>query len=312
MSTNPENEKLIDYLVVLDKPGRKFHSEEDNRWGGLIEPAPGENPAKTEDGLRVVLFSSWELGYMALETLKSYESRFPEKVTLAGFVTDHPLNPDAKISVRKRVWGYLDKHERVIDETTIIESALSHGTPVYTGEIKIGSFRRLLEQWNPDVIMVCVFGQLIDASIFNFPVYGIYNFHPSDLLQGYGAGTNPYVDLATRKAETTVWTVHHISEGIDSGHIIGHSPPICVLNREGTLPVNPFVVYNKFAQTLSPMVVILANELHRRWVQKETGAIDHLDFKALFPLDLREKMLKPITRDAPDNMFLNPEQLLFI
>ena len=61
MIAHPENEKLVEYLVVLDKPGRKFHSEEDNRWGGLIEPAPGENPAKTEEGLRVVLFSSWEL-----------------------------------------------------------------------------------------------------------------------------------------------------------------------------------------------------------------------------------------------------------
>ena len=45
--TNPEQEKLIDYLVVLDRPGRKFTSESDTRWGGLIVPAPGENRAKT-------------------------------------------------------------------------------------------------------------------------------------------------------------------------------------------------------------------------------------------------------------------------
>jgi hypothetical protein len=29
--TNPVNEKLVNYLVVLDKPGRHFISEDDTR-----------------------------------------------------------------------------------------------------------------------------------------------------------------------------------------------------------------------------------------------------------------------------------------
>jgi len=44
--TNPDNEKLVNYLVVFDRPGRKFTAENDTRWGGLIEPASSENPVK--------------------------------------------------------------------------------------------------------------------------------------------------------------------------------------------------------------------------------------------------------------------------
>ena len=310
--TNPDNEKLIDYLVVLDKPGRRVSSEEDTRWGGLIEPAPGENPGKTDEGIKIVLFGSWEFGYLALETLKAFESRFPQKLNLVGFVTDHPLNPDARISVRKRVWGLLEMHERVIDETTIIESALSHGTPVYTGEVKIESFRNLLKKWNPDAIMVCVFGQLIDHFIISFPAYGIYNFHPSDLSHGYGAGTSPYSDLAERHAETTVWTVHHVSEEIDAGHIIGQSPEICVLDDSRKLPENPFVVYNRIAEALGPMVSILAGELYRRWMLRKAVAVDCFDFTSAFPEKVIYSLKRPVTRNDPENIFLNPYRSLFL
>ena len=75
MSDNSTS-KLADYLVVLNSECRSFTSETDSRWGGLIDPAPDENPGKTGNGLRIVLFGSWEFGYLALETLKRYESLF--------------------------------------------------------------------------------------------------------------------------------------------------------------------------------------------------------------------------------------------
>jgi hypothetical protein len=310
MSDN-DTSKIVDYLVVLNRQGRRFTSETDTRWGGLIRPAPGENPGKTGEGLRIVLFGSWEFGYVALETLNKYESMFPDEINLVGFVTDDPLSPGAKISLKKRIWGLLDMPERVIDETTIMESALSHGAPVYTGEIKTDSFRKLLHQWKPDAIFVCVFGQLIDRSIIDQPPCGIYNFHPSDLARNYGAGPAPYDDLAERGAETTVWTVHHVSEEIDSGHIVGQSPPICVLDSGGNLPGDPFLVYNKIAEPLSPMVFILASELHRIHHFKKTGILKTFDFSADYPEEARERLMHRITSDNHVNFFLEPDLSLF-
>ena len=60
--TNLENEKLVNYLVILDKPGRQLITAEDTRWVGLIQPAPSENPDKTNEGLRIVLVGSREFG----------------------------------------------------------------------------------------------------------------------------------------------------------------------------------------------------------------------------------------------------------
>ena len=63
-------------------------------------------------------------------------------------------------------------------------------------------------QWRPDAILVCVFGQVIDAPIIRLPPCGIYNFHPSDLAHHHGAGLAPYDDLVARGVATTVWAVH--------------------------------------------------------------------------------------------------------
>ena len=310
--TNLENEKLVNYLVILDKPGRQLITAEDTRWGGLIQPAPSENPDKTNEGLRIVLFGSWEFGYLVLETLKEYERRFPGKINLVGLVTDNPLNPDAKISLKKRIWSLIKMPFRVFDETFTIESGLSHGIPVYTGEIKIESFCRTMEQWNPDVILVCVFGQIINSFIINLPSYGIYNFHPSDLTKHQGAGPAPYEDLVNRNAEATVWSVHHVSEEIDSGHVVGLSPPVNVRNTKGVLPGNSLVVYQKLAEALTPITFFLIEELTHRFEKNMPIPIDHLDFNNLFSPEVKKKLMRPITTDIPVEMLPLPDKSFFI
>ena len=309
--TNPENEKLVNYLVVLDKPGRQFNTEEDTRWGGLLQPAPDENPSKTSEGMKVVLFGSWEFGYLVLETLKEYERMFPKKLNLAGFVTDNPLNPDAKISIKKRVWQFIDQPFRVFDETFIIESGLSHGIPVYTGEIKIESFYRMMEQWKPDVILVCVFGQIVNSRIIKMPQLGIYNFHPSDLTKNQGAGPAPYEDLVTRNAATTVWSVHHVSEEIDCGHVVGQSPPINVRDTNGTLPGNSLVVYQKLGEALSPLTFYMIDELCRKFEQKKTGYIDQIDFPDLIADEITQRLMLPIVKENPSEMLPIPDPSFF-
>ncbi|MCX6250851.1 MAG: formyltransferase family protein [Bacteroidetes bacterium] len=310
--TNPDNEKLVHYLVVLDKQGRQFITEDDTRWGGLIEPSPSENADKSRNGLRIVLFGSWEFGYLVLETLKEYERRFPEKLNLVGLVTDNPLNPDAKISLKKRVWNFIDLPFRVFNETFTIESGLSHGIPVYTGEVKVKSFQNIMEKWKPDAILVCVFGQIIDSFTINLPRYGIYNFHPSDLTLNQGAGPAPYEDLTARNAETAVWSVHHVTEEIDHGHVIGQSPPVNVRNKEGILPGNPLVVYQKLGEALTPLTFFLIEELSRRFEMNKPGPIDVIDFTGLIPDKVKQSLMQPIISDLPSEILPKPDTSIFI
>lgn len=308
---NLENGEIINYLVVSNNPGRKFHSENDTRWGGLFEPAPKENPDKTDEGLRVVLFTSWDFGYLLLETLKEFEVNFPGQMNLVGLVTDDPFDPNAKISLKKRVWNLLEKPYRVIDETFIIESGLCHSIPVYTGEVKVNSFHETLNKWNPDVVLVCVFGQLIDSFTINLPRYGIYNFHPSDLSMHQGAGPAPYEDLANRKAKTTVWSVHHVSEEIDGGNVVGKSPPINVLDENGKLPSDQLVVYHKLAEVLSPMTFFLVKELVRNFELNRHGRIEHIDFESFIPNSIKKNILQPIVHDLWSDILSIPKGFLF-
>jgi hypothetical protein len=295
--TNLENEKIVNYLVVLNKPGRRFTAAKDTRWGGLIEPDPAENPGKTDDGLRVVLFASWDFGYLVLETLKEFEKKYPGQLNLVGLVTDDPLNPDAKISLKKRVWNLLDLPYRVLDETFIIESGLSHGIPVYIGEVKINSFHSFMKKWNPDVILVCVFGQILDSFTINLPRYGIYNFHPSDLTKHQGAGPSPYDDLAERHAGTTLWSIHHVSEEVDCGQVVGQSPSVNVLDEIGELPKDPLVVYHKLGEALSPMAFFLVKELVRKFELNLPGRVDHINFDSLIPDKIKNRIMQPVKRD---------------
>lgn len=306
-----ENEEIINYFVIHNKEGRVFTSDKDNRWGGLIEPKISENPNKTDEGINVVLFASWDFGYLMLETLKEFENKFSDRFNLVGLVTDDPLNPNAKISLKKRVWHLLDLPHRVIDETFIIESALCHGVPVYTGEVKTEFFREILKKWNADAIIVCVFGQVIDSYIIDFPKYGIYNFHPSDLSMNYGAGPAPYDDLSERGAKKSVWTVHHVCDEVDCGKVVGKSPDVNVLDIEGKLPENPILVYHKLAEVLSPLAYCLVNQLCENYEVSKTGPINHIDFEQLIPLNVKESILKPINQDIWTDVFSVPENYLF-
>jgi hypothetical protein len=163
-----------------------------------------------------------------------------------------------------------------------------------------------LKKWNPDAILVCVFGQIIDSYIINLPSYGIYNFHPSDLSQQQGAGPAPYDDLLQRHAETTVWSVHRVSEEIDHGEVVGKSPPVNVLDIKGKLPENPIIVYHKLAEVLSPLTYFLVKELGRNFVLNKPGWIDAIDFDSLIPHKTKTSIMQPITSDEWEDVLSTP------
>lgn len=308
---DPENEYLVNYLVVMNKAGRRFSSADDNRWGGLLLPADTENPGKTDKGLKVALFASWKFGYILLETLKRFEDIYPGRLNLVGLVTDNPLNPDARISRKKRVWNALEIPIQVVHETGMIESGLSHGIPVYTGEVKIQSFYSLLREWNPDAILVCVFGQIIDPVIADYPPCGIYNFHPSDLAHHLGGGPAPINDLRERNADTTVWTVHFVSQELDAGHIVGQSPPIYIKNRSGMLPEDQFVIWDKVSEALSPLGYCMIEELCRHVESNRPGPVYTIDFEKLMPDEVKKKLILPITADSADDLLPEPGGQIF-
>lgn len=307
-----EKEALMNRRLEHRRPGRRFTTSDDVRWGELITPAPHEKPDRTSAGLRLVVFASFELGYLAVETVKAYERRFPDRLNFVGLVTDDPINPDAKIGVRKRLWKYFDAGRRLDVETATVEAGLSFGVPTYTGEIKTPWFRDLAKAWRPDAIIACGFGQIIDPPVINLPPLGIYNFHPSDLAHGHGAGPSPAEELAARGGTTSAWTVHQTTTALDAGPIIGSSPPVLVRDADGELPEQPLAYYNKMLAPLDYLVFFVVDALVEKFARKETGPLATLDFDRLFPESVKRRLLEPIRGKRLDMPLPVPDASLFL
>lgn len=277
-----------------ENPGRRITKVEGSRWGRLILPAPDEADRRPDQGLRVLCIGSWTLGLLAFEALLSLETLRPGGINLVGLVTDDPLDVDAKISVKKRFWYYYEEQEREEYEWGILHRALPLGIPCYTGEVKSDAFREILSKWAPEAIVVAAFGQVIDETIIDFPDYGIYNVHPSDLLHSHGAGPQPWEDLIERKASCTRVTLHRVSPTIDDGDIVGQSPEINVRLPDGSVSDDVRMIGEKALVSVGPMVRELALALMNKKAAGEKGPLDSLDFERIFGPDFKSRLMEPL------------------
>ncbi len=301
-----EQDARLNRRLIHNHPGRRFLANDDARWGELILPAPDETAAKTDQGLRIMMIASMGVGLRAFRTAVAYERRFPERINLVGLATDDAANDDARISLKKRLWHFLNDEQRLQVETHTVETALAFGIPVYTGEVKVDWFRNRLAQWRPDVIMVCGFGQILDESIMQMPPNGIYNFHPSDLVDHRGAGVSPFGDLAALGAKTTSWTVHRITKDIDAGPIVGQSPPINIRSEAGEIPDRTNLIVSKMLDPLSYMVHILIGTLVQRSEAGQSGPLERLDFAERFPAAVKADLMSPIVEHDAISAIVGP------
>ena len=217
MTDDLEKEAPLNAVLVHDRPGRRFASVEGSRWGELILPAPGEAAPHGDAGLKLLAVSAYTYSLPLLAAVFDFQRGNPGRLRLIGLATDDPINADAHIDLRKRVWKYYSQDERVAMETLTVEAALAEGVPVFTGELKSPGFRALIADWAPDAIVVCVCGQIFDAAIIEAARCGVYNFHPTDLAKGIGAGPTPYEEVVGRGDPWSRWTVHRMTVDVDSG-----------------------------------------------------------------------------------------------
>ncbi len=305
MTINPE--EVVDQNLLNDDKGRQIQTDVgDSTWGQLIFPSAMETQSKTGEGMRVVIFGSYLLGYLLSETLKEFEKQNPARLNVVGLVTDDPASSAARISVRRRIWRMYEQQEIISMETAMIESGLKSGIPVYSGAVKTEYFRKLLKKWNPDVILVCVFGQIIDEPIINYPKYGIYNFHPADLLSGHGAGPQPFQDLIDRNAETSKLTIHQLTVQLDAGPILGQSPPVNVRFPDGSMTDNILVLDDKMLQPVDVVGALLMKTLILHKERGIKGLMHKLDFERHFNEKIRDWLMKPIASRKPSEKLPEP------
>ncbi len=97
--------------------------------------------------------------------------------------------------------------------------AMENGIPVYQPEtLKNDSFQGVLEEANPELIVVVAYGKILPKYILEYPQYGCVNVHAS-LLPKY-RGAAPIQWSVINGEEKTGVTTMYMAEGLDTGDMI--------------------------------------------------------------------------------------------
>lgn len=103
--------------------------------------------------------------------------------------------------------------------SAVKECAIKHNlTVLQPVKAREESFVEELRTYNPDVIVVVAFGQLLPASIIHMPKYGCINVHAS-LLPKY-RGASPIQWAVLDGCEYSGVTTMQMDEGLDTGDIL--------------------------------------------------------------------------------------------
>lgn len=101
----------------------------------------------------------------------------------------------------------------------IKEKALEHNITVYQPQkVKTPEFVEILKEYQPDIMVVVAFGQILSEEILNIPKYGCINVHGSILPQYRGAA--PIQWSIINGEEFGGVTTMYMAKGLDSGDMI--------------------------------------------------------------------------------------------
>ena len=104
-------------------------------------------------------------------------------------------------------------------ESPVKACALKHGLPILQPQkIKTPEFEAILEELNPDLIVVVAFGQILSKRILDIPRLGCINVHAS-LLPKY-RGAAPLHWSVIRGEKKTGVTTMFMDEGLDTGDML--------------------------------------------------------------------------------------------
>src|SRR5512133_518561 len=110
-------------------------------------------------------------------------------------------------------------------------AALEAGIPVIQPEkLKQPEALQQLQAWNPDLIVVAAFGQILRPNVLDLPKYGCLNIHASLLPRHRGAAPIQAAILAG-DAETGI-TIMKMDVGLDTGDML--LKKICPITSDDT------------------------------------------------------------------------------
>ena len=124
---------------------------------------------------------------------------------------------------------------RKLQPPPVKTAAQAAGIPVYQPKsLRTEEAAELLKEWQPDMIVVAAFGQILRPNVLEIPSKGCLNVHASLLPRWRGAAPIQHAILAG-DAETGV-SLMQMEAGLDTGPVFMHQTiPITADDTAGTL-----------------------------------------------------------------------------
>lgn len=111
---------------------------------------------------------------------------------------------------------------RKVVASPVKEMALAQGWPLLQpATLRSPDAVAQLAAWNPDVIVVAAFGQILHQPVLALPPYGCLNVHAS-LLPRY-RGAAPIAAAILNGETVTGVTIMHMDEGLDTGPVLAQA-----------------------------------------------------------------------------------------
>jgi len=161
--------------------------------------SPDADAAATQSGLRTVFMGTGEIGLPAFEHLLTRHD-----CLTVGVVTQ-PDKPAGR--------------HRELKSSVIKSAALQAGIPVFQPvSLKQPDALTVIKSWEPDLVVVMAFGQILPQSVLDLPRLACLNLHASILPKFRGASPIHAV-IAAGESRTGV-TAMHMASGLDTGDVV--------------------------------------------------------------------------------------------
>ena len=135
-------------------------------------------------------------------------------------------------------------------------AALEAGIPVYQPTtLRDEAFASLLEEINPDVIVVVAYGKILPQNVLDYPKYGCINVHGSLLPQYRGAA--PMQRAIIDGCAVTGITTMYMAAGLDTGDMLLREE--CPILDEDNFET----IHDKLGALGASMIVRTLDELER-------------------------------------------------
>lgn len=109
--------------------------------------------------------------------------------------------------------------KQILTPPPVKTEALSHGLRVLQPTtLRNGAGRAILEELQPDLVIVVAYGKILPPDFLSYPKYGCVNVHAS-LLPRYRGASPIHCSILNGDSETGVTTMQ-MDEGMDTGDIL--------------------------------------------------------------------------------------------